>query len=86
MPDQPDYVLKWEFLTKETAQPHHSGKTLVCGHSSQQSGNPLNLQHTVCIDTYGYSTGWLTAMDVMSGALWQAKQSGKTRTGWISDY
>jgi len=41
--------LQWSSLS--LAEPHVSGKTVVCGHSAQQSGRIADLGHTICIDT-----------------------------------
>jgi serine/threonine protein phosphatase 1 len=78
--DQPDDLLYWEKLD-ETAGPHVSGKRMICGHTSQHSGVPLDLGHAVCIDTWVYGAGWLTALDVETGRCWQANEYGMTRTG-----
>lgn len=81
--EQPTYMLRWEHLNE--ASPHESGKVMVCGHTSQKNGVPLNLGHTICIDTFAYGGGWLTCLEVTSGRYWQANQRGETRTGWIDD-
>lgn len=80
--DQPGYILRWDALV-EGQPPHCSGKVMICGHTSQRSGVPLNLGHAVCIDTWVYGDGWLTGLDVRTGKLWQANQRGETRTGWL---
>ena len=67
MHDQPDYALRWEFLPDEMR--HHSGKLVVCGHSSQKSGVPKVVPGAVCIDTFAHGGGWLTSLDVNSGPL-----------------
>lgn len=82
--EQPDFMLFWEFF--DNPSPHCSGKTMVCGHSSQRSGVPCNLGHAICIDTWAYGGGWLTCLDVQSGRVWQARQSGEQRTAWIDDF
>jgi serine/threonine protein phosphatase 1 len=80
---QPDYMLYWEPFVTDWSRPHDSGKTLICGHTSQRSGLPLDLGHAVCIDTRVYgATGWLTCLDVTTGRLWQASEAGDARTGW----
>jgi serine/threonine protein phosphatase 1 len=56
---------------------------MVCGHSSQKSGLPLNIGHAICIDTWVYGKGWLTCLDVTSGKVWQANQAGQQREAWI---
>jgi len=59
---------------------------MVCGHTSQKSGLPVNLGHAICIDTWAYGTGWLTCLDVTSGRVWQANQAGEQRTAWIDEF
>jgi len=66
--------------------PHCSGKIMVCGHTSQKSGVPLNLGHAICIDTWAYGKGWLTCLDVISGRVWQANQAGQQREAWIDEF
>ncbi len=68
------------------AQPHYSGKTMICGHTSQKSGEPISLGYAVCIDTWVYGKGWLTCLDVNSGQIWQTNQKGQQRTALIQDY
>jgi serine/threonine protein phosphatase 1 len=81
---QPDYLLFWEKF--DNPAPHYSGKTMVCGHTSQKSGVPLNLGHAICIDTRVYSKGWLTCLDVTSGRIWQANQAGQQRRALIHKF
>lgn len=81
--EQPDYMLYWEPFNFPA--PHESGKVMVCGHSSQRSGLPLNHGHAVCIDTRAFGGGWLTCLDVESGRYWQANQQGETRKAWLDD-
>ncbi len=47
--EQPDFMLFWERF--DNPAPHESGKVMVCGHTSQKSGKPLDIGHAVCIDT-----------------------------------
>ncbi len=84
--DQAPLWLFWEKLAPEFAQPHCSGKTIVCGHTPQTSGEPLNLGHTICIDTQIYApTGWLTCLDTQTGEYWQANQQGEVRDSNLSE-
>lgn len=78
---QPDYMLYWEKLTEPCA--HVSGKTMICGHTRQKNGLPLNLGTSICIDTNIYDGGWLTCLDARTGRVWQANEQGQTRTGWL---
>ena len=83
---QPEHKLFWEKLRVRGAIPHQSGKTMVCGHTKQKSGKPINFGHGICIDTWVYGEGWLTGFDIDSGEIWQTSQRGETRLGWIDDF
>jgi serine/threonine protein phosphatase 1 len=63
---------------------HISGKTIVCGHSIQ-GDLPTNLGYAICLDTCAYGGGWLTAMDIDTGKLWQTNQRGQTREFHVGD-
>ena len=63
--------------------PHCSGRTVVCGHTAQTSGQILDCGHYVCIDTAAYGGQWLSCLDVESGDYWQANEVGETRSGNI---
>ena len=65
-------------------RPHVSGKTIVCGHTIQ-GDLPNNQGHAICLDTCAYGGGWLTAMDVDSGKIWQTNESGASRTMHLDD-
>ena len=82
--EQPTDWLHWQFLEPSKRRPHMSGKTMMCGHSEQRDGHPLQLERAVCIDTWAYGDGWLTCLDVESGEYWQANQGGATRVGWLT--
>ena len=69
-------MLRWESLREMTPGPHESGKTVIVGHTSQKSGEILDLGHLMCIDTYCHGGGWLTALDVRTGEVWQAEPAG----------
>ena len=79
--DQPDHALLWEFLPD--AMRHRSGKTVICGHTSQRSGEPKVIPGAVCIDTKAHAGGWLTCLDAISGRYWQANLQGERREGRI---
>ena len=78
--DQPDYLLYWEHLDLSPPRPHDGGKRAIVGHTSQKSCEILDLGHVVCIDTFCHGGGWLTALDVDSGQIWQADRFGYLRT------
>lgn len=64
---------------------HCSGKTMVCGHTTQMTGLPAMNNHSICIDTWPYGDGWLSCLDVDSGVLWQANEAGETRQLTVGD-
>jgi serine/threonine protein phosphatase 1 len=74
-----EHTLFWLHLNLVLPAPHCSGKTVIMGHTPQRSGEVLDGGHLVCIDTYCFGSGWLTAMDVATGDLWQADKFGKLR-------
>jgi serine/threonine protein phosphatase 1 len=79
MSEQPIELLRWQSLRRGLPGPHVSGKVVVAGHTSQKNGKILNLGHLVCIDTSCYGGGWLTALDVHSGATWPVDVRGRPR-------
>ena len=81
--DQPDFMLYWEQFNDPPR--HESGKTMVCGHTSQKSGLPTTNGNAICIDTWACGSGWLTCLDVDSGKLWQSNEGGESRTMWLDE-
>ena len=70
--DQQDpQVLLWTHLTDLQPTPHVSGKRVIVGHTPQKNGIILDYGHLVCIDTFCFGCGVLTAMDVHTNELWQ---------------
>lgn len=72
-------MLRWYSLTNGIPQRHISGKTAVVGHTANRDGEILDCEHLICLDTYCYGGGWLTAMEVNSRQVWQANQRGEIR-------
>ena len=72
-------TLRWHSLHFGVPGPHISGKTAVVGHTSQKNGEILDLGHLICIDTYCWGGGWLTALEIASGQIWQASRDGQLR-------
>lgn len=68
----------WTHL-RSLPPPHCSGKRVYVGHTPQASGEVLNLGHLICVDTYCFGGGWLTAMDVDSHEILQASRQGQLR-------
>jgi serine/threonine protein phosphatase 1 len=82
--DQPSSALFWDKF--RDPKPHCSGKTMVCGHTPQRDGNPINLGHAICLDTAACEGHWLTCLEVYSGEVWQANQLRELRHAHIHDY
>ncbi len=84
LPDQDGMTLRWSKF--DATKPHRSGKIMICGHTCQDSGWPMNVGFAICIDTCVYNGKWLTCLDVTSGKFWQANERGETREGEIADH
>jgi serine/threonine protein phosphatase 1 len=76
---QPGEALRWRVTDARTAKPHCSGKIAVVGHTPQWSGEVLDLGFLVDIDTNCHRGGWLTALEVNTGQVWQADSRGTLR-------
>ncbi|MEX0612013.1 MAG: metallophosphoesterase family protein [Pirellulales bacterium] len=72
-------TLRWHSLKMGVPEPHCSGRTAVVGHTSLKDGEILDLGHLICIDTYCWGGGWLTALDASSGQSWQVDRAGRLR-------
>lgn len=79
--EQPQSALFWDKFN--APPPHISGKVMVCGHTPQRSGQPLNLGHAICLDTAACEGGWLTCLEVNSGQIWQANQRRELKTSQL---
>lgn len=76
---QSDHDLFWKRSDPLTVGPHQSGKTVVCGHTPQVSGEVSDHGHLILLDTYCFGSGWLSALDVESMMVYQARNNGQTR-------
>lgn len=79
MAEQSVAMLRWESLRDSVPGPHRSGKTVIVGHTSQKTGEVLDLDYLKCIDTYCHGGGWLTALDVSTEEIWQVDRAGEIR-------
>ncbi len=82
--EQPDECLFWKKFNQP--HPHYSGKVMICGHTSQKNGKPINLGHAICIDTWACGEGWLTCLDVYGGQIWQTNQKGQVKQSRIEQF
>ncbi len=71
-------TLRWASLPPQP-KPHCSGKVGVVGHTPQTSGEVLDRGCVKVIDTLCHGGGWLTALDVETGRLWQPDLAGRLR-------
>ncbi|MEM9586276.1 MAG: metallophosphoesterase family protein [Planctomycetota bacterium] len=78
MVDQDESDLYWTHLMAPPP-PHVSGKRVYVGHTPQTSGNVLDLGHLVCVDTYCFGRGYLTALETTRGDCYQFDASGFRR-------
>jgi serine/threonine protein phosphatase 1 len=79
MVEQPGPALRWRVTDAAVTKSHHSGKVAIVGHTPQKSGAILDLGYLKCIDTNCVRGGWLTALEVGAGRVWQADRSGILR-------
>ena len=84
LPDEPmdrlgEQHLFWEHLPAIHPMPHHSGKRVIVGHTPQANHEVLDIGHLVCLDTYCFGGGWLTAFDLSTNEVWQANRHGHIR-------
>ena len=75
--EQSIQTLYWQRI--EQAEPHQSGKRVICGHSGLRQEKPENLGHTVCIDV----KPWLTALNVKTNIYIQANDHGVIQRGQL---
>ncbi len=61
--------LRWRKLDEPIR--HQSGKMIICGHTEQKDGQVLCADGIICIDTFAYGGGRLTALEVYSGTIYQ---------------
>jgi serine/threonine protein phosphatase 1 len=60
---------------------HFSGKTAVLGHTPRSDHSILDLGYLKCIDTGCGHGGYLTALEVETGRIWQVDECGQERSG-----
>lgn len=83
--EQDEHVLLWKHLNYGVPSPHVSGKKVVVGHTPQTSGEVFDAGHLICIDTFCFGDGWLTAFDVESEEIWQANKFGEVKNASDGD-
>jgi serine/threonine protein phosphatase 1 len=76
---QDSATIYWNHLPYPLPAPHKSGKRVIVGHTPQPSGQILNGGHVICVDTYCFGGGYLTAMDTDTCEVIQANLHGHVR-------
>lgn len=75
---QDEQTRRWLSLRDSTPGVLHcSGKVAVVGHTPQPE--LLDIGHLICVDTGCCRGGWLTAIDLNSGRVWQSNQGRSAR-------
>jgi serine/threonine protein phosphatase 1 len=62
------------------AEPHYSGKLVICGHTRQVDGIPKLSNNTLNIDTNVFDGGYLTAYDTVTKMLYQVNNKGDRKS------
>jgi serine/threonine protein phosphatase 1 len=72
-------TMRWQSLRDGIPGPHEAGTIAVVGHTSLKDGEIVDLGYLICIDTYCWGGGWLTALDTSTGQVWQVDRKGRLR-------
>ena len=74
---QSEWMLRWVSLDDAFPQPHRSRKCAVVGHTPQMHGAILDCDFLKAIDTGCGFGGRLTALEVVTGQVWQFDEKGQ---------
>ena len=78
--EQAAEMLRWHSLNDLVPTRHLNGKVAVVGHTASKDGEILDLGHLICLDTFCYGGGWLSAIELHSGQVWQVSRDGELRS------
>ena len=78
MEQQSEEIRYWTHISL-VPPPHFSGKRVYVGHTPQPGGLVLDLGYLVCVDTYCFGTGFLTAVNVDTDEVIQVDNKGFRR-------
>lgn len=78
MEELTDELRYWTHLSVSPG-PHYSGKKVYVGHTPQPGGIVMDLGYLVCVDTYCFGNGYLTAMNVATNEIIQVDKKGFRR-------
>ena len=76
---QSEMMTYWTHLTEPLPARHKSGKRVILGHTPQLGGQVLDAGHLVCIDTYCFGYGYLTAYEIGGKSVIQADRHGHVK-------
>ena len=79
MEEQDDNIIYWRHLPNPLPPPHKSGKRVFVGHTPQGGGAIMDGEHIVCIDTYCFGGGFLTAFEIETNRVIQCDYHGHLR-------
>ncbi len=79
MSEQREEMMYWTHLGPTWPPPHASGKRVFVGHTPQSLGHILDLGYLVCLDTYCFGRGYLTAIDLETYEVTQVDFFGHLR-------
>lgn len=79
MHEQDSATTYWNHLPFPLPPPHKSGKRVFVGHTPQAGGYVLDGGHLVCVDTYCFGGGYLTAYETNTCDVIQADRHGHLR-------
>jgi len=77
--EQDQSITYWIHLPVILPPPHKSGKRVFVGHTPQSNGNVFDGGHLICVDTYCFGGGYLTAYETTSSKIIQADRHGHLR-------
>ena len=79
MHEQDSGTAYWNHLPDPLPPPHKSGKRVFVGHTPQAAGQVLDGGHLVCVDTYCFGGGYLSAFETRNCEVIQADLHGHLR-------
>lgn len=84
LPEQSVAWLRWHKISGYET-PHESGKPIVCGHTVMPGDVPQVRDGWIMLDTGAYTGSFLSAVELASGEILQARQDGSFRRGVFVD-
>ena len=79
MSEQNEAIMYWTHISHILPPPHQSGKRVFVGHTPQPLGRIRDAGHIVCVDTYCFGFGYLTALNIDTWETIQVDRHGHER-------